>query len=108
MDEKVKDGNGTIDPDASGQPNADIIEKIVEYFHFNIVEDNCGPGEAIKKTSALDSVYKRKFHGIGTWKVNEDGSTEGTPTNSIVVNEAVPYNKREKKKKGSKSALPFR
>ena len=40
--------------------------------------------------------------------MNEDGSTEDTPTRSIVVNEAVQYYKREKKKKGSKSALPFR
>ena len=40
--------------------------------------------------------------------MNDDGTTGGSPTNSIVVNEAVQFYKREKKKKGSKSALPFR
>ena len=108
MNESVQEGNGVLDPESSGQPNADIIGKIVEYFHFKISEEGCDPGEAINIRSALASVYKRKFHRIGTWKVNEDGTTEGTPTNSIVVNEAVQFYKREKKKKGSKSALPFR
>lgn len=108
MDENVQEGNGVVDPESSGQPNADIIGKIVEYFHYKISEEGCDPGEAINIRSALASVYKRRFHRIGMWKVNEDGTTEGTPTNSIVVNEAVQFYKREKKKKGSKSALPFR
>ena len=91
MDEKIQEGNGMVDPDGIGKPNADIIGKIVECFHFKIVEEGCDPGEAINIRSALASVYKRTFHRIGTWKVNEDGITEGTPTSSIVVNEAVQY-----------------
>ena len=89
MDEKVKDKNGSIDPDASGQPNAYIVGKIIDYFHFKIVKENCDPGESINIRSSLASGYKITFHRIGTWKVNEDGSTDCTPTNSIVVNEAV-------------------
>lgn len=108
MDEKVQEGNAVVDPEGNDQPNADIVGKIIEYFHFKIVEEGCDPGEAVNIRSALASIYKRNHHRIGTWKVNEDGSTEGSPTNSIVVNEAVQFYKREKKKKGAKSALPFR
>ena len=46
---------------------------------------------------ALASVYKRKFSRIGEWKVLPDGSTEGSPMNSIMVTEAMQYYRREKK-----------
>lgn len=53
-------------------------------------------------------MYKRKFHRLGEWKVLENGQTQGKPTNSIVVNEAVQYYTREKKAKGYMRSLPFR
>lgn len=80
-----------MDPSAQNQPTADVIGKIVEYFQYKIVENDCDPGEAVNIRTALASVNKRNFNRIGVWKVHEDGSREGSPTNAIVVNESVAY-----------------
>ena len=93
MDEKIQEDNGNLYPERNGQPSTDIIGKTVEYFHLKIVDEGCDPGEAINIRSALASIYKRNFHRIETWKVIDDGTTEGMPTSSIVVSEAVQYYK---------------
>lgn len=108
MDEKLQDCNGILDPESSEQPTDDITGKIVEFFHYKVVEKGCDPGEVVNIRSALASVYKRKFLRLGEWKVLENGQTQGTPTNSIVVNEAAQFYKREKKTKGYTRSLPFR
>ena len=72
-----------------------------------MVETGCDPGEVINIRSALASIYKKKMGCIGEWKVTSTG-TDGSPTNSIVVNDSVLYYKRDKKHVGSRRALPFR
>lgn len=108
MNPELQQSNGVLDPDGEDQPSADIVGKIVEYFHFRVLEEGCDPGEPINVRSALSSAYRRKFGREGRWSVDEDGKTKGSPTCSIAVNEAAAYYHREKKRKGSKRALPFR
>lgn len=107
-DEKLQEGLGTLNPESDDQPTESVIGKIVEFFHYKVVEEGCDPAEVINIRSALNSIYKRRFGRIGEWKVHQDGSTEGNPTNAIMVTEAIQYYKRMKKVKGYKRSLPFR
>lgn len=100
IDENLQMGNGTLDPSGSKDPTEAVFGKIVEYFHYKLVEMGCDPGEVFNIRSALASIYRRKHGRVGEWKVLKDGGTEGTPTNAIVVNKSVLYYKREKKKCG--------
>lgn len=43
----------------------------------------------------------------GEWKGEVDGTTQGFPTNEVVVTESALIFKREKRIKGSRRALPF-
>lgn len=108
MDARIQEGNGVSDPDDTQQPSAEVIGKIVEFFQYKVVEMGCNLGEVVNFSSALASVYNRKFSRIGEWKVLPDGSTEGSPMNSIMVTEAMQNYRRKKKKVGYKRALQFR
>ena len=107
-DPRIQEENGTLDPEAPGQPSEAIVGKVIEFFYYKVVEKGCSPGEAINIRTALASVYRRRFGREGPWSVNANGSTDGNPMNSLVISEALQYYKREKKRVGSKSALPFR
>ena len=107
-DAKIQEENGTIDPEASNQPSEAIIGKVIEFFYYKVVEKGCSPGEAVNIRTALASIYKRRFGRDGPWTVCSNGVTNGNPMNSLVISEALQYYKREKKRVGSKSALPFR
>lgn len=104
----LQEGSGVLDPDGGEQPNSDIVGKIVEYFYYKVVETNCDPGEVVNIRSALASIYKRKFDRIGVWKVLDNGKTEGSPVNSLMVCESMKAYQRRKKHVGYKRALPFR
>ena len=108
LDARIREGNGVLDPDDTGQPSGEVIGKTVGCFHYKVVEMGCNPGEVVNIRSALESVYRREFSRIGECKAPPDGSTEGSPMNSIMVTEAMQCYRREKKKFGYKRALPFR
>lgn len=108
MDSKLQEGNGVLDPDGEKEPSGDVVGKIVEYFYYKVVEKGCDPGEVVNIRSSLASVYKRRFHRIGAWKVSDDGKTEGSPVNSLLVMESMRMYQRQKKVVGFKRALPFR
>lgn len=97
MDPMLQEGNGILDPDCCDEPSSDVISKIVEFFYYKVVEKNCDPGEVVNIRSALASTYKRKFGRIGEWKVLSDGTTEGSPVNSLLVTESMKSYQRKKK-----------
>lgn len=37
-----------IDPDADKKPTADVVGEILEFFHFKLLEESCGPGEVFE------------------------------------------------------------
>ena len=106
-DVELQGADGIVDPEGEGQPNEMIVGKIVLYFSYVVQEKGCDPGEVDKIKSALASRYKRQFHRVGEWK-EFNGTTEGSPTNAIIATESASFYKREKKKKGTNRALPFR
>ena len=65
MDARIQEGNGVLDLEDTQQPSAEVIGKIVEFFHYKVVEMVCNPGEVVNIRIALASVYKRKFSRIG-------------------------------------------
>lgn len=47
FDEKLQEGNGTLDPEADGETSAGIVPKILHFFIYKVVEKDCDPGEVI-------------------------------------------------------------
>lgn len=45
---------------------------------------------------------------VGEWTVLSDGSTTGSPVNSVLVSESMKFYMRQKKVVGYKRDLPFR
>lgn len=86
LDNMVQEDNGALSPDDPTEPSEGIIWKIIEFFHVKAVEFGCDAGEFVNIHRALPSFYKRNFGRTGPCKVNKDGTAEGSPTNSIMVN----------------------
>lgn len=38
LDEKLQEGNETLDPEADGEPSAGIVPKILDFFIYKVVE----------------------------------------------------------------------
>lgn len=89
LDAKLQEGFGDLNVEEDGQSNDSIIGKIFKFVHYKVVEEGCDTAEVKNIRSSLNSIYNKKFQRIGEWKVREDGATEGNPTNSIMVMEAL-------------------